>query len=77
MTTDFVQTVVSAHALRASDRIVLWDETYTITAHGVPAPGMIKLWVSPEPNANGEFPRNPLQEKTVARDIEFQLAPTK
>lgn len=63
-----------AFDLRASDRILLLEETYIVTAYGVPRPGVVKLYVSPETDADGNLPFNPLTSVEVHIDHQIELA---
>lgn len=71
----YATNVKPAGDLRASDRLLIWGEIYTVTAYSVPSPGLVKLWVSPEPSADGSLPHNPLTTTLVHREFKFELAP--
>lgn len=63
-----------AFDLRASDRILLLEETYRVTAYSVPRPNVVKLWVTPEADADGNLPFNPLLTVEVHIDHQIELA---
>ena len=63
-----------AFDLRASDRILLLEKTYIVTAYGVSRPGVVKLYVSPEPDADGSLPFNPITYVKVRIDHQIELA---